>query len=671
MEQDFRPPKDALNLRAYVFKYPKQFWLQAAGGVVYNTVVVFGAIFLGMAIDAADLVYKGEAPVSLFYRNLCAYIGINVVFQVARYFKRYYMRMINNLMSCDIRAGLLSALFDMEMAELNHEKVGDMMSRMIGDVEQVGSSVRRTITEIWDTVLLMISYFVACMAYSPRITLIAAIPIPIVIVLAQAVRTPLYRLSQKARKAAADVNVHLQHNISGITLLRLYGLEKADGRRFSKLLEEQLKWNILSYALQGGVTPLYILFAASGIVFVVGLGGGNVVGGVWTLGMFTAYLSMFTAMAVRTNTVGRVMNTWHGAKASWDRICEKLAADGKQNENDANGRKTHVTALPAVESNMQATAPHTPNATAAEPNIPVVESHTPNMPAVDQFMQATASHTLNVPAIEPQSLATVTHAPAAAPQLRYRVPALDVKSLSFRYPFSSEDCLSDITFTANEGEIIGITGPVGSGKSALAAALSGLYPYGGEVCVYGTPLRELHENRHEIISFMDSDQFIFSDDVSFNVTFGRRSACAGGGSDAAVAAAISLACMDGDVSSFENGMDTRLMERGVRISGGQRQRVSLARTWYAGSKILLLDDPFSAVDITMEKRIMYNIKENIGNRVVLVFSHRLSAFDMTDRIILLEKGRISQMGAHGELIDGCGLYGEIFRAQKFFERGYA
>jgi ABC-type multidrug transport system fused ATPase/permease subunit len=569
--------------------------LQAVGGIIYNSLVIFGTIFLGKTIDAANLVYNNEAPLSFFYFYILFFIGLSIILQVARYLKRYYMRMICNLINCDIRAGLLSALFQMPMVELSQEKVGDMMSRMIGDVEQVGESVRTTITETWDTVILMISHFIACMIYSPEITLLASIPIPIVVIVAQLIRHPLYRLSQKSRRAASNINVHLQHNVSGIALLRLFGLEKTNRRRFSALLDEQLKWNIVYTALQGSVLPFYILLATCGIVLVVGMGGGKVIGGDWTIGMFTAYLSMFTAMAVRTNVVGRVMNTWHGAKASWDRICEKL-------QYNTSGEVT-VSEIAVSEAAVSEAA--------------VSEA------VVSEEQKYTIGKDKDI--------------------------MLEVNSLSFKYPFSNEAYLTDISFTVRCGEIIGVTGPVGSGKSALAAALSGLYPYTGEIKTNGS------------VAYMDSEHFIFSDDVLFNVTLDRD-----GGN---LEESLELSSMTEDIKTFEHGTNTRLMERGVRISGGQRQRISLARVWYGSSDILLLDDPFSAIDITMEHEIMQNIRSGLKNRAVIIFSHRLSAFDLTDKVFVLDKGCISQAGTHEELVNNTGLYREIYYAQKFMRGG--
>jgi len=174
MNHNFYAPNKKLKLSAYVFKYKKEFWLQAVGGILYNTVIVFGAVFLGRTIDAAGQVYKNQATVDVFYSNLMMFLGFTLIFQLARYFKRFYMRILVNQMSCDIRAGLLKNIFAMPLSALSGEKTGDLMSRMIGDVDAVGASVQTTITELWDTVLLMLSYFTACMLFSSNLTLLPA-----------------------------------------------------------------------------------------------------------------------------------------------------------------------------------------------------------------------------------------------------------------------------------------------------------------------------------------------------------------------------------------------------------------------------------------------------------------------------------------------------------------
>jgi ABC-type multidrug transport system fused ATPase/permease subunit len=134
---------------------------------------------------------------------------------------------------------------------------------------------------------------------------------------------------------------------------------------------------------------------------------------------------------------------------------------------------------------------------------------------------------------------------------------------------------------------------------------------------------------------------------------------------------VELAALDQDVRAFPDGLDTEIGERGVRVSGGQRQRIALARAFAVRPSLLVLDDPFSAVDLDTEARIVSGLREAFGatapidrQATIVFFSHRLAAFPMADRVVVLDAGRIVQTGTHQALLDAGGLYARIYRAQQ-------
>lgn len=122
-----------------------------------------------------------------------------------------------------------------------------------------------------------------------------------------------------------------------------------------------------------------------------------------------------------------------------------------------------------------------------------------------------------------------------------------------------------------------------------------------------------------------------------------------------------------DLKLFPDGINTIVGEKGVRISGGQKQRIALSRALFMDNPILLLDDPFSAVDIGTEKRIIERLKEECKGKTVLLFSHRLQAFKELDHILVMNNGRIAEQGKHQELMNNDGIYTKIYAAQKWME----
>ena len=239
---------------------------------------------------------------------------------------------------------------------------------------------------------------------------------------------------------------------------------------------------------------------------------------------------------------------------------------------------------------------------------------------------------------------------------------MHIRNATFRYAAAAEPVFLELSFDIPAGAFVAVTGPVGSGKSALARCLAGLHPpHSGEICVDGVPAAEAQPGA---IGYAPQEGYLFSGSVGDNVFLGAEM-------DAeALDRALELAALRGDVCSLPEGVHTLIGELGVRISGGQRQRLGLARAAALHPGLLVLDDPFSAVDIDTEARIVANLRAAFGpcarpdhRTTVVLFSHRLGAFPQADHIIVLERGRIVESGMHTELLEADRLYARNYRAQ--------
>jgi ABC-type multidrug transport system fused ATPase/permease subunit len=236
---------------------------------------------------------------------------------------------------------------------------------------------------------------------------------------------------------------------------------------------------------------------------------------------------------------------------------------------------------------------------------------------------------------------------------------LSVQNLTFAFPGMAENVLQSISFDLQPGELLAVTGPIGGGKSALVSALSGLYPYQGSIRVDGVELRDLTlAQRASLIATVDQSSLLFSGTVTENITLFSPATEAAPVQVAAVAAAV-----DSDVRGFPKGYSTEVGESGVRVSGGQRQRIALARAIYRDAPLLVLDDPFSAVDLLTEKQILTALRQEQRRRTIVLCSHRLNTFETADKVLVLQNGRVVEQGTHETLLDTDGLYARIFRAQ--------
>ncbi len=226
--------------------------------------------------------------------------------------------------------------------------------------------------------------------------------------------------------------------------------------------------------------------------------------------------------------------------------------------------------------------------------------------------------------------------------------------------------LDDFTLNIEPGERVAIVGSTGSGKSTVARLLDRFYDVdGGSVRVDGLDVRDvtLRSLRHTVGLVLD-EPFLFSASVHDNIAYGRPDASR---SDVVTAAVAAQA--HGFISELTHGYDSVVGERGYTLSGGQRQRIAIARTLLANPKVLVLDDATSAIDVTVEEAIHNALQELMANRTTIIIAHRLSTISLAERVVVIDQGRVANMGTHAELLATDPHYVEILARHSDDEMG--
>ncbi|MBK8289643.1 MAG: ABC transporter ATP-binding protein [Flammeovirgaceae bacterium] len=237
---------------------------------------------------------------------------------------------------------------------------------------------------------------------------------------------------------------------------------------------------------------------------------------------------------------------------------------------------------------------------------------------------------------------------------------IEFDKVSFTYPDTGIQALKDISFGIQPGEALAIIGTTGSGKSTISSLISRLYDASsGEVRIDDIPIKQ-----YDLLSLrsqtgvVPQDVFLFSDTLFNNIAFGLRDV-----DESKVIQAAKDADVYENITSFPQGFNTRVGERGITLSGGQKQRVSIARAVVREPKILILDDALSAVDTKTENTILNSMKKIMEGRTSIIISHRVSSAKLANKIIVLHEGTIVEEGTHESLIEHNGTYRELYEKQ--------
>jgi ATP-binding cassette subfamily B multidrug efflux pump len=617
------------EMRPYFRQVAGQLVLGSITGIIMNTAIVLPPILLGWAIDTALAFERGEVGPGAVGWAALAFVGGTLLTEGPRITKRWWLMTANARIRANIRGDALRGVIAWPMARLASTPAGEVMARIISDVEVLGVGLREFSIETWDTILFSLSLIVAMLVFDLHVTVLALLPVPVAMLLAKATGRWVAGRTTASRQANASLTTALQELLAGIRVLRLFGRTGAAVERVDTLSGQQAEANLALVRLRGGLQPVYTTLMSAGVLLVVWQGGEKVVSGAMTAGAFIAYLELYLRFVNRGFRVPQMINSIQSGAAAYARLRPLLAPP------------------PPLSSEP-------PGASFRAGHIVGTQAQVPEPPVVP-----------------------------AGPV------AVSLQGVTFRYSSATAPALRDIWLDIPAGALVAVTGPVGSGKSALARTLLGLYPLeSGQVLLDGRSLEDIPlAERAAHIGYLPQDPYLFSGTVRDNILLG--SATLRQAQDHApdvvkgrpvLELAVSCAALGEDLRTFPAGLETEIGELGIRISGGQRQRMALARAMAASGRLapglLVLDDPFSALDLDTEAKIVTGLRQLFGplqpyaqQCTIMLFSHRLLAFPHADLVVVLDRGCILEQGTHAELSKGNGLYARIYRAQRLASAG--
>jgi ABC-type multidrug transport system fused ATPase/permease subunit len=505
-------------------------------------------------------------------------IGIVGVAALADYWSTWLMESAGQRIGNDIREALFSHLQRLSLRYHDRQHVGDLATRLTGDVDRVQDLLVQSLSVLIPNAFLIAGIVAVMLFVDPAFTLLALSATPLMVFASYRTTTDMKWASRRARNSGGLVAATATENLGAIEVVQAFGLESRVENQFRQLNRASLDASLKALLLQARSSPLVDLAAVISTAIALWFGVNRVLEGRMTLGVLLVFLAYLASLFRPVKALSRLGYVISRGLASGERIASVLA------------------------------------------ETPEVTDH---------------------PGARP------------APSLRGQI---EFSRVTFSY--GREAVLRGVNLVINAGEVVAVVGRSGAGKSTLAALIPRLYdPDGGVVAIDDRDVRDytLASLRSQVAVVLQ-EPVLFRGTIAENIAWGRPGAV-----PAEVSYAARLALVDEFSDRLPEGLDTMVGERGAALSGGQRQRIAIARAIVRDAAILVLDEPTSALDTASEEFVIKALHNLMQGRTTLVIAHRLSTIRGAERIAVLDRGWVVEVGTHSALLARSGIYASLYK----------
>ncbi|MGD0414723.1 MAG: ABC transporter ATP-binding protein [Terriglobales bacterium] len=539
------------------------------------------------------------------------YVGILLFTFTLEFIQTYLMQWTGQKVMFDLRRQIFRHLQHMHVGFFDKNPVGRLVTRVTTDVDALNEMFTAGVVSIFEDVFVLAGIIGIMMKMNWKLALITFAVLPFIVYATKIFRDKVRDSYRRIRTAIARINSYLQEAVSGMLVLQLFNREKRAFDKFSDINAshmEAFKDAILAYSVY---YPFVEILSAIAIASIIWFGGNDVIRGVATIGVLVAFMQYAQRFFRPIQDLSEKYNILQSAMAAGERVFKLLDT------------KIEVTS-PAI-------------------------TKQPQGPGRIEFDHVWFSY--NASGQGGGETGVLARPEGAAGQAGTPVapPAKD-----------PDWVLRDVSFVLEPGETIAVVGHTGAGKTTLISLLMRFYDVQrGAVRIDGVDIKEMNlDDLRSRFGVVLQDPFLFSGTVAGNIRLGTARI-----QDADVEQAAEDVNLADFIRTLPGGFKEEVRERGSTLSTGQKQLISFARALAHNPKILILDEATSSVDTETEFRVRDALNRMVEGRTSLIIAHRLSTIQRADKIIVMHKGKVREMGSHQQLLAQRGIYYKLYQLQ--------